>query len=120
METKFQLGLHGQQIAEKFLFEKGYKILARNYRIKTGEIDLVAFKDTYVVFTEVKFRRNFTYGEPLESVNYAKKKQIIKTAMHYITKNALHQADIRFDVIEVTNIGGKYDINHIENAFDAW
>lgn len=119
MKTKFQMGLEGQLAAEEFLQRKGYRILERNYRIRTGEVDLIALHGTYIIFVEVKFRRNLDFGLPREAVTKAKMQQIIKTAMHYITKKALHEQDIRFDVIEVLEVDNELQITHIENAFDA-
>jgi len=114
------MGLDGQLAAEKFLQRKGYRILDRNYRIRSGEVDLIAAHGTYIIFIEVKFRRNLDYGLPREAVTKTKTQQIIKTAMHYITKKALHEQDIRFDVVEVLEVENELQINHIENAFDAW
>ena len=109
----------GQNEAELFLQNKGYSILARNYRIKSGEIDLIAQNKETIIFIEVKFRKNLNYGFPCESVGKAKQKAIITTALHYITTNNLNNHNFRFDVVEVMRKNGKLSINHIENAFDA-
>jgi putative endonuclease len=113
--NKIEAGLRGQKIAEEFLASNGYVILARNYRIRSGEIDIIARENSsgYIIFTEVKFRANANFGFPREAVGGAKQNKIIKTAMHYITKNKLENRDFRFDVIEVLG----EDVNHIENAF---
>jgi len=92
--------------------------LVRNYRVKSGEIDLIAQHGQYIIFVEVKLRSSAVFGLPRESVGYSKQQKIIKTAMHYIAKNKLHDQDFRFDVIEVIEISeGTQKINHIENAF---
>jgi putative endonuclease len=111
--------MQGQQDAEKFLQDKGYSILKRNFRVRTGEIDLVARHKDYIVFIEVKFRNGVGYGYPRESVGLAKQRRIIKTAMFYIAAHNLDNDDFRFDVIEVLSNGEQTEINHIENAFDA-
>ena len=117
MANKYEKGMQGQQSAETFLREKGYKILERNYRIKTGEIDLIANHEGYIVFVEVKFRKGLTHGYPRESVTYAKQQKIQHTALHYITAHGLTEHDFRFDVVEVLEQNGQIYINHIENAF---
>jgi len=111
--------MQGQQEAEAFLLTSGYEILARNYRVRGGEIDLVAQQEDYIVFIEVKFRSGVGYGYPRESVGAAKQRRIVKTAMHYIAAHGLDNQDFRFDVVEVLSRDKHVEINHIENAFDA-
>ena len=115
--NKHEAGLAGQQAAENFLLNKGYEILARNYRLKTGEIDLVAKHGEYVVFVEVKFRTSLSYGYPREAVGHAKQQRIVKTALHYLAQHKLTHSDIRFDVVEVLQQHGQLYASHIENAF---
>jgi len=117
MDNKYKTGLTGQEAAEQFLLNKGYKILARNYRTKTGEIDLILKHGIYVVFVEVKFRKNLAYGLPREAVGHTKQKRIINTALHYLARHNLTESDIRFDVVEVLEQSGKLYASHIENAF---
>jgi len=119
MPTKYQAGMQAQQLAESHLTGKGYRILERNYRIRTGEVDIIARHGNYVAFVEVKFRRSVDFGYPRESVGVVKQQRIIRTAMHYIATRNINDMDFRFDVIEVLMQGGKVEINHIENAFDA-
>ena len=119
MDNKHIVGQRGQEAAEKFLQNKGYEILARNYRLKTGEIDLILKHGTYIIFVEVKFRKSMTYGLPREAVGYTKQKRIINTALHYLTRNKLTENDIRFDVVEVLEQHGKLYVSHIEDAFTA-
>ena len=117
MDNKHKTGLAGQEAAEKFLINKGYKILARNYRIRTGEIDLILKHGTYIVFVEVKFRKNTAYGLPREAVGFTKQKRIINTAQHYLSRHNLVDSDARFDVVEVLEQHGQLYASHIENAF---
>ena len=112
-------GLAGERGAEAFLQKKGYKILSRNYRKKTGEIDLVAKDGEYIVFIEVKARKGLEYGYPREAVGYMKQKRIINTALQYIAQYKLTDVGIRFDVIEVLINNGEIYISHVENAFTA-
>ena len=117
MGTKHEAGLAGQQAAEKFLQSKGYEILARNYRAKSGEVDLIVKDGEYIVFVEVKFRRGLKYGYPREAVGYTKQKRIMDTALHYLAHNNLADTDMRFDVVEVLEQQGKMYASHVENAF---
>ena len=117
--NKYKSGMQGQQEAEAFLLAGGYKILARNYRVRDGEIDLIARHEDYIVFIEVKFRSGVGYGYPRESVGAAKQRRIIKTAMHYIAVRGLDNQDFRFDVMEIFACGKQIEVNHIENAFDT-
>lgn len=113
------IGNYGEDVAKKHLKKLGYAILDRNFKCKTGEIDIIAQKHTTVAFIEVKSRYNVFYGNPCEAVNFTKKLKIFKTAKFYISKNNLINFDFRFDVIEVifNYNNNKQIINHIENAF---
>lgn len=110
-----QKGDLGEFIAQKYLSDKGIKIIESNYRLKTGEIDIIGDLDGEIVFIEVKARSNNKYGYPSEAVDFKKIKKIINTANYYILKNNLYNKKIRFDVIEVYLKENK--VNHIINAF---
>ena len=109
--------MRGQREAEDFLLRKNCRILERNYRIRTGEIDLIIKDGEFITFVEVKFRSGLKFGMPGESVGSTKQQKIIRTAMHYISFKKLDNHDFRFDVIEVLEQAGRVSINHIENAF---
>ncbi|MGX4598880.1 YraN family protein [Faecalimicrobium sp. JNUCC 81] len=108
-------GDFGENVALKYLMSKGAKVLEKNYKIKTGEIDIITKLDNQLVFIEVKARSNLRFGYPSEAVNYKKIKKIISTANYYILRNNLHNEPMRFDVIEIYLNENK--INHIVNAF---
>ena len=110
--------MQGQKEAENFLRKKGYAILQQNFRVRAGEIDLIAQDNEYIVFVEVKYRHGAGHGLPSESVGLYKQRKICKTALYYISMCGLADQDFRFDVVEVLGGGGKVVINHIENAFD--
>ncbi len=109
------LGNKGEDIANHFLIEKGYKILERNYRCSRGEIDIIAKDKKEIVFVEVKTRRNTHYGKPVESITFQKKKHIYDTAKYYLYIKKLCDKFIRFDVVEVYVESKKVQINHIKN-----
>ncbi len=102
----------GEERAVKYLKHRFYGILETNYARKTGEIDIIAKKNGYVVFVEVKYRSSTSKGLPRESVTPFKQRQIRRTAQMYIVENKL-DCDMRFDVIEIL---GNH-IEHIKNAF---
>ncbi len=118
MNTK-HIGDYGENAAQEYLENKGYEILKRNFRLKCGEIDIIAEDNGCIVFVEVKTRKSNLFGEPGEYVDRRKQERVKKAAGCFtdIVNN-----DVRFDVVEVLYIekSGKMTvtgINHIENAF---
>ncbi|MGL4913592.1 MAG: YraN family protein [Romboutsia sp.] len=105
----------GENIASKYLISKGAQIIERNYRIKSGEIDIIAKLDNELVFIEVKSRTNNRYGIPSEGVNNKKIKKITNTAKYYMLIHNLYDVPIRFDVVEIYFQDKK--LKHIVNAF---
>ena len=118
--TASKNGKIGENSAEKFLLNKGYETLKRNYHSRYGEIDIISRIDNYLVFTEVKARSFKTIAQPKEWVDYKKQEKIVKTAACFLEENEL-DLQPRFDVIEVfiSSSGEAKRINHIENAFDS-
>ncbi len=114
-------GQYGESAATEYLKKKKYKILARNYRNKCGEIDIIAQKDEDLVFVEVKTRSSSEFGTPAQAVTYYKKKNFINTAKWYLMENPC-ELNIRFDIIEVFGVftGDGFEtenINHFEQVF---
>lgn len=109
-------GLKGEEIASEYIIAKGYQILERNFRLKTGEIDIIAKEGDTLVIIEVKTRSNINYGYPYEAVNKKKQGKIIRTALYYVKLHGLKDTQLRFDVIEVY-LGKDNKVNHYENAF---
>lgn len=116
MSEKQQIGKLGEDLATKYLEEKNYKILTRNFHCKQGEIDIIAKKNNEIIFVEVKARTNLYYGRPAEAVTKIKQKHIEKAAEYYLYKNNLANNNVRIDVIEVYIKEGKYKINHIKQV----
>lgn len=117
---KQKIGKKGEDIAVKFLIEKGYKILDRNYRSRRNEIDIVALDRGEMVFVEVKSTATpsaIDYKAPCEAVNRHKKDCLIACAIDYIKDKKQKARGYRFDVIEVYLYNDTPEINHIENAF---
>lgn len=109
-------GIVGEELAAEFLKNKGYKILTRNFRIRGGEIDIIAIDGDVLVYVEVKTRTSHAFGLPEEAVNYHKLKFIEKAAKFYRLKcQNLPEAE-RIDVIAVDLSTGRAEIKHIKNA----
>ena len=117
------IGDLGEKYAAEYMEKHGYKIVGRNYHSKFGEIDIIARKDEYIIFCEVKARRSVAFGYPSEYVDFRKRQKIIKTAYKYIEENNIESA-VRFDVCEIFHTetaNGEIkleSINYIEGAFE--
>lgn len=108
----------GEQAAAAHLEAAGYVILARKYRVRPGEIDIVAARGGMLVFVEVKTRRGDGYGTPAAAVTRDKQRKLAAAAWCYLKEHGKADRPCRFDVVEVWLGGaGKPKINHIENAF---
>ncbi len=111
-----KVGKRGESTAVAFLKKKGYRILAKNYKVSVGEIDIIAHdvKEDTLVFVEVKSRQSDDFLTPKANVHAFKQRKITQVAKVYIAKNNL-DCKTRFDVLEV--VGN--DVNHIMCAFYA-
>lgn len=116
------IGSFGEDLSINYLIYNGYYILEKNYRNKIGEIDVICKKNNLLIFIEVKSRYTNSYGFPIESVTYYKRKQIIKVSMLYIILNKYNNFNIRYDVIEVffNKNNDLFNINHTTDAFRTY
>ena len=110
------IGQAGEDLAVKWLEEKGYEVLERNWRFGREEIDIIAKKDDMLIVAEVKARTGNFFGEPEEFVNRQKQTNLIKAANVYVERKGL-ELEVRFDIIGVIFSGKNHKINHIEDAF---
>jgi len=103
------------------LARRRYKVLARNFSTRYGEVDLIARKGRTIVFVEVKGRARADAFAPADAVNARKRKKIVRTAQCFLARHHMDDADVRFDVAEVVfgESGGAADIHIIEDAFHA-
>lgn len=97
--TAVSIGALGEEAAVKALKKQGYKILERNYRTKTGEIDIIAKDREYTCFVEVKLRKTNDFGTPADFINEKKRQKIIRTAQSYAVKNHIYNTPMRFDAV---------------------
>lgn len=116
-----ETGRNGETRVAAFLRKSGYKIVKRNYQCRYGEIDIIAEKDEYIVFVEVKTRKKNSLIAPMEAVDSFKQQRILHTAQDFLVKTDC-SLQPRFDVAEVlteqtTDGKTKYYLNYIKNAF---
>ena len=112
------LGRRGEEFAAAFLAERGYRILALNYRKKFGELDIVAEDGGVIVFVEVKTRRTRSFGHPLESVTAAKKQRMVRAAQAWLADNRCQDRPCRFDAVAVTvTPDGGFSAELVRDAF---
>jgi len=111
-----QSGKRGEDLAAHFLQKQNYDIIERNFYSRFGEIDIIVGKGDFIVFVEVKYRKNDSHSAPSMAVNFRKQEKMKKTALHYIGQNEITDKDFRFDIIEITGTR-EFKVNHIENAF---
>lgn len=113
------LGETGESLAAEHLRHKGYIILHRNYRSRSGEIDIIAKHGKILVFAEVKTRRSEHFGSPAAAVTLRKQAQISRVAEEYLARENLFDTAARFDVISIVMPQGKAAvIEIITNAFE--
>ena len=94
-------GRRGERIACLFLLHEGFDILARRYRCRSGELDLIALDQETLVFVEVKMRSSRNFGEPWEFVDWQKQQILRRTAEEFIAEHDLGEYAYRFDIVSV-------------------
>ena len=117
MAQHLELGRKGELIAKQHLEQQGYEILDENWTHGKAEIDLIAYKDKVIIFTEVKTRSGNGFGEPEDFVDNRKQRLLADAADEYIYLMD-HQGEVRFDIIAILfRNENNYKLNHIEDAF---
>ena len=112
-------GSTGEAYASRYLESKAYAIIARNYRWRGGEIDIVARDGSQTVFVEVKERGTDGHGSGWEAVGYGKRRRLVRAALGFAARYGLLDATLRFDVISIDWSAGSPALRHDVNAFDA-
>lgn len=115
---KKQFGKDGEDLAEKFLTQKGYEIVERNFLIRGGEIDIVSKIKGWLVFVEVKARKNINHGLPEEAITYWKIKSLKKTALFYTQKIGWGDKPYRFDLVAIDYTLGSPKIELFEDIIN--
>lgn len=118
MRAKDAVGAYGERVAVRLLEDAGYAVLDRNWRSRTGELDVVAARGGTVVFVEVKCRRSAAFGPPLGAVTPAKAGRIQALAQEWLEAHGLSDAAQRYDVVSVLRPAfGATVVEHVEGAF---
>ncbi len=105
-------GTEAERTAEKHLKAQGFTLVTRNFRARTGEIDLIMSKSSLLIFVEVRYRANPNFGTGADSISSSKQQKIIRTAKMFLQKNGHRWNQYRFDVVSIGN-----DIDWIPGAF---
>lgn len=111
-----ELGIKGEQLARDYLAERGYEILATNWRFGKKEIDIIARKNNSISIVEVKTRSTDYFGEPEEFVELPKQKLLITAADEFL-QNLNEDVEARFDIISIIHNKSLTRIKHIKEAF---
>jgi len=117
--ARIALGKTGEDLACAELEKRGYAIVARRYRRRGGELDIIARDGATLVFVEVKARDGRAFGEAAEAVTALKRRRIAQLALDYVTRRGLSQRPCRFDVVSIHVESGAPIVDVFQNAFDA-
>ncbi|MCD7737084.1 MAG: YraN family protein [Lachnospiraceae bacterium] len=100
--NKRAVGTEYESFAAEYLEKQGYRMIRRNYRCRMGEIDLIAWHQGYLVFIEVKYRKNSQSGTASEAVDVRKQQRIIRVARWYLMESRFPESQpVRFDVVAI-------------------
>ena len=116
MSDKIKTGTQGENLAAEFLVKNGFEVIAKNWRYKHAEIDLIVKREDWIVFVEVKTRSSSLFGEPEEFVDNQKIRKLFEAAEEYVFANHWH-GHIRFDIVSV-KMGNEIVIEHFEDAIN--
>jgi putative endonuclease len=117
MATHNDLGRKGEAMAKAHLEATGYEVIDENWVFGKAEVDLIAYKNSIIVFTEVKTRTGNAFGEPEDFVDARKQRLLVEAADEYIYLMN-HQGEVRFDIISILfDRNNNHTLKHIEDAF---
>ena len=117
MDARPALGRSGEAVAARRYERDGYRVVARNFRCRSGEIDLVLRRGRTIVFSEVKTRATDYFGDPSEAVTLAKQNRLRRLAAVWLGENPCPGMEIRFDVVSVVDDGRGARVTRYEDAF---
>lgn len=119
--NRIAAGTKAEGIAEQYLRQQGLSTVARNFRCRLGELDLIMQDGDALIFVEVRLRRNKHFGGPMASINSTKQRKLIAAAQTYLQKHPqLQNRDQRFDVVGITGeLNNNYSIEWLQNAIET-
>jgi len=112
-------GKTGEDLAVRELERRGYAIVARRYRQRGGELDVIARDGPTLVFVEVKTRQDRAFGDGAEAVGFFKRRRMARLAQDYMLRQRLTDCPCRFDVVSIHTDDGRPVIEVFQNAFDV-
>ena len=122
-QARISLGKRGEDLACLELERRGYAIVARRFRVRSGELDIIARDGATLVFVEVKARAGHAFGSAAEAITPMKQLRMARLADEYLVRHQLRECPCRFDVVSIhfesQGEAGAPEIQVIQNAFDA-
>lgn len=116
MNKGHQLGKIAELYAQQFFVRKGYQLLAKNYRYRKAEVDLIVRKNNTVVCVEVKARSYDYYGHPSAFIS-VKKQQLLCITMDQFAQTILEAVEFRFEILCIYKSNNQWQVDHLKNAF---
>ena len=110
-------GALGERVAERWLVQRGWLVVARRFRSGHRDIDLIVERGGIVAFVEVKARRGTRFGDPVEAVHWRKQRELGRSARVWLARFSRPGYAYRFDVVGVLVEGRRVRIRHVEHAF---
>lgn len=116
MTSRVAQGTAAEDLALRYLEARGLTLVMRNFRCRTGELDLIMRDGEHLVFVEVRSRRHARYGTPAESVTRTKQQRLLRAATLYLQRQCL-DLPCRFDVVAILHAEGEPQVEWIRDAF---
>jgi putative endonuclease len=114
-----RLGSEAEEKCVAFLEQAGYRIRERNWLAREGELDIVAEREGFLCFVEVRMRTSAVFGDPSLTVTREKQRRVVRAALRYLQRWPAPRKMVRFDVMTVLGRGSAAVIEHLPGAFDA-
>ena len=118
-QARITLGKSGEDLACRELERRGYAIVARRFRVRSGELDIIARDGPVLVFVEVKTRAGRRFGNAAEAVSFVTQRRMTELANEYLIRHRVSECRCRFDVVSIHVGVGEPQIEIIQNAFDV-
>jgi putative endonuclease len=119
VRSLLERGAAGEELACRHLRAQGFAILERNFRCRSGEVDIVAREGATTVFVEVKDRAGASHGAGFEAVTLGKRRRVIRAARLFAAARGISEGSLRFDVVSIDRSGGEPRLRHDRGAFDS-
>jgi putative endonuclease len=127
IDPRRAVGFQGEDLAAEYMRDKGWEVVARNYSLNAGEVDLIVSRvgvvgyrtEKTLVFVEVKTKQNRRGPPPEASVDYEKRRRLTRLARLFLQQEEIREVNVRFDVISVDLSDDEPRLTHFPCAFDA-